>query len=165
MLADPEVARYLGPAMDSRDRVATHIERIRARHETDGFGLLAVQRKQDGRVLGRSGFLVWDRRTWQTSSLRDAGEHAEIEIGWTLAHDCWGYGYATEAGRACREHGFAALDAKRIAAIIQHGNERSTAVARRLGMRPEQNIRTDSGFAARLWIATPDVPQAPRDRA
>jgi RimJ/RimL family protein N-acetyltransferase len=154
MLLNPEVTRYLGPPIDSRDAVAAHIRTIRERHEADGFGLLAVVRKQDGRVIGRSGFLVWDRRTWTPTSFRDAGEQAEIEIGWTLVRKCWGFGYATEAGEACRGHGFANLGARRIAAVIQHDNERSLAVARRLGMRREQDIRTGKGFEAQLWIVT-----------
>jgi RimJ/RimL family protein N-acetyltransferase len=154
MLADPEVTRYLGPPIDCRDAVATHIRTIRERHEADGFGLLAVQRKDDGRVIGRSGFLVWDRRTWTPTTLRDAGKHAEIEIGWTLVRACWGCGYATEAGKACRDHGFANLGANRVAAVIQHSNQRSIAVARRLEMTPEQEIRTGNGFEAQLWIAT-----------
>ena len=63
MLTDQEVARYLGPPIDSRDAVAAHIRTIRERHKADGFGLLAVVLREDGRVIGRSGFLVWDSRT------------------------------------------------------------------------------------------------------
>jgi RimJ/RimL family protein N-acetyltransferase len=154
MLTDREVARYLGPPIESRDAVATSVRTIRERHETDGFGLLAVVRKEDGRVIGRSGFLVWDRRTWTPTAFRDSRDHAEVEIGWTLVRDCWGFGYATEAGEACRDYGFTKLGVRRIAAVIQHGNERSIAVARRLGMSPELDIRTGSGFEAQLWIAT-----------
>jgi RimJ/RimL family protein N-acetyltransferase len=154
MSTDREVTRYLGPPIDSRDAVAAHIRTILERHEVDGFGLLAVVRKEDGRVIGRSGFLVWDRRTWTPTVLRDVRKHAEVEIGWTLVRDCWGFGYATEAGEACRDHGFTILDLRRIAAVIQHGNERSIAVARRLGMSREQDIRTGGGFEAQLWIVT-----------
>jgi RimJ/RimL family protein N-acetyltransferase len=154
MLTDQDVARYLGPPIDSRGAVATHIQAIRDRHEADGFGLLAVVRKEDGRVIGRSGFLVWDKRTWSPTTLREAGNHAEVEIGWTLVRDCWGFGYATEAGEACRDHGFDELHLRRIAAVIQHDNQRSIAVARRLGMSHERDIRTRKGFAAQLWIVT-----------
>jgi hypothetical protein len=62
MLTDPRAARYLGPPFDSRAPVAAHIRTAQERHEADGFGLLAVVRKRDGRVIGRSGFLVWDKR-------------------------------------------------------------------------------------------------------
>ena len=151
MLTDPEVARYLGPPFTSRADVAAHIRTVRERHEADGFGLLAVVRKVDGAVIGRSGFLVWDTRTWTTTTRREAGRHAEVEVGWTLAPEAWGLGYATEAGEACRDHGFTHLGLNRVAAVIQHGNERSFAVARRLGMRHERDMRTLKGFEVQLW--------------
>ena len=152
MLTDSEVARYLGPPFASRADVAAHIQMVRERHRADGFGLLAVVRKDDGVVIGRAGFLVWDSRTWSTATVRDAGRHAQVEIGWTLARDAWGFGYATEAGAACRDHGFGRLGLSRIGAVIQHGNERSIAVARRLGMRYERDIRTAKGYEAELWL-------------
>jgi RimJ/RimL family protein N-acetyltransferase len=152
ILGDPEVARYLGPPIDSPEAVSAHIQTVRERHDADGFGLLAIVRKEDERVIGRSGFLVWDKRTWTTTTRREAGEHAQIEIGWTLARDCWGFGYATEAGAACRDYGLATLGTACIAAVIQHGNERSCEVARRLGMRYEDDIRTGKGFDAQLWL-------------
>jgi RimJ/RimL family protein N-acetyltransferase len=151
MLIDAEVARFLGPPIDSREAVAAHIQTARQRHETDGFGFLTVVRKEDGRVIGRSGFLVWDSRTWTPTSLRGAGSHAEIELGWTLARDCWGLGYASEAAEACRDYALTRLNVRRIIAVIQPGNARSITVARRLGMKRTQDIRTANGFVAQLW--------------
>jgi RimJ/RimL family protein N-acetyltransferase len=109
MLSDPEVARFLGPPLESREAVAAHIEMALERYRADGFGLLTVVRKDDGRVIGRSGFLVWDKRSWPPATLQDACEQTEVEIGWTLARDCWGLGYATEAGAACRDYGIGML--------------------------------------------------------
>jgi RimJ/RimL family protein N-acetyltransferase len=154
MLGDPEVARFLGPPLESREAVAAHIEIARERHQADGFGLLTVVRKEDGRVIGRSGFLVWDKRSWATTTLQDACEHAEVEIGWTLARDCWGFGYATEAGAACRDYGIGMLGLEQTAGVIQHGNDRSFAVACRLGMKRERDIVTANGFEAQFWITT-----------
>ncbi|PZS25370.1 MAG: GNAT family N-acetyltransferase [Pseudonocardiales bacterium] len=58
---------------------------------------------------------------------------SEIEIGWHLRPDQWGHGYATEAGTAAAERGFAAgLDA--VYAVVRTDNERSMATARRIGM-------------------------------
>src|SRR5262245_59104574 len=154
MLGDPEVARYLGPPLDSGEAVAGHIRWIRELHATDGFGPLAIVRKDDMRVIGRSGFLVWDTRTWQPRCLADAHDHAEVEIGWTLARDCWGFGYASEAGGACRDHGFAVLGLDRIAAVIDPANGRSIAVAQRLGMSHERDIRVAQRFQSQLWIVS-----------
>ena len=155
MLADPDVARYLGPPLDTREAVAEHVRWIRELHAVDGFGPLAVVRKSDERVIGRSGFLVWDRTTWQPRTLAEAGDRAEVEIGWTLARDCWSIGYATEAGRACRDRAFAALGLDRIVAVIHPENARSIAVARRLDMRHERDILVAQRFESQLWVVSP----------
>ena len=151
LLSDPEVTRYLGSRAESREDVAAHIRTVLERHAADGFGLLSVVRKEDSRVIGRAGFLVWDTRTWSSTTLRAACAHGQVEIGWALARDCWGSGYATEAGAACRDHGLGVLGFERLAAIIKHGNDASVAVARRLGMAHERDIRTARGYDAQLW--------------
>jgi ribosomal-protein-alanine N-acetyltransferase len=154
MLADPEVARYLGPPRESREAVVAYIETVRERHAADGFGALAVVRRADSRVVGRSGFFVRDTRTWSTATLRVAGDHAEVEVGWALARDCWGSGYATEAAEACRDHGFARLGLQRIIALILAGNERSMAVARRLGMQHERDVHGPGGVDSHIFAVT-----------
>ena len=57
------------------------------------------------------------------------------------------------AGRSRGRLGASAthLGLSRVAAVIQHGNERSFAVARRLGMRHERDMRTLKGFEVQLW--------------
>jgi RimJ/RimL family protein N-acetyltransferase len=154
MLGDPEVSRYLGPPLDTREAVAGHVRWIRELHAVDGFGPLAVVRRSDASVIGRSGFLAWDTTTWEPRTLAEAGDHAEVEIGWTLARDCWGLGYATEAGRACRDHAFAALGLDRIVAVIHPANARSIAVAKRLDMQHERNIRVARQFESQLWVVS-----------
>ena len=57
-----------------------------------------------------------------------------------LHPDAWGYGYATEAGRACAHWGFQNLDVSYLTAMIRPDNQRSTAVAQRIGLSP---IRPD----------------------
>ena len=52
---------------------------------------LAVLRKSDGRLIGSAGFV--DRHRTELGTPSD-------EIGYSLARDCWGQGYATEAARA-----------------------------------------------------------------
>ncbi len=58
----------------------------------------------------------------------------EIELGWTLARDRWGRGYATEAAAACLSAGLAHLGAPRIVALVDAENEPSLRVAERIGM-------------------------------
>ncbi len=53
-----------------------------------------------------------------------------------LRREAWGYGYATEAVRACVDWGFATLPVPYITAMIHPENTRSTRIAQRLGFEP-----------------------------
>lgn len=88
-----------------------------------GHGMLAVLEKESGEFLGRAGLKYWP-------------QFDEIELGWALRRAVWDHGYATEAGRACVELGFAELDVPYLTAMINRANGRSIAVAERLGMSP-----------------------------
>ena len=57
-----------------------------------------------------------------------------LEIGWALAPDAWGAGFAVEAARAVIADGFARTEAVEILAFTGTANLRSQAVMRRLGM-------------------------------
>jgi RimJ/RimL family protein N-acetyltransferase len=148
MYAQPAVERWLSPR--SRDRVAEYVRENRERHAVDGFGILAAVRKEDGRVIGRAGILVWDDRTWMPTTLRDAGEHGEVEIGWALHPDAWGRGYATEASVVCRDFVLAQVR-PRVIALIDPDNARSIAVAERLGLAPEHDVLLKGEKPARVY--------------
>ncbi|MEA3178556.1 MAG: hypothetical protein QOI59_2079 [Gammaproteobacteria bacterium] len=57
-----------------------------------------------------------------------------VEIGWRLAKEHWGNGYATEAAVACLRFGFENLTLQQIVAFTAPLNKRSTAVMERIGM-------------------------------
>ena len=57
-----------------------------------------------------------------------------VEVGWRLARDAWGRGYATEAARAALAFGFEEHAIEEILAIVDPGNERSLRVCAKLGM-------------------------------
>ena len=57
------------------------------------------------------------------------------EVGWRLARDAWGHGYATEAARAAVAFGFGELGLAEIVSYTTVANARSIAVMERLGMR------------------------------
>jgi RimJ/RimL family protein N-acetyltransferase len=58
----------------------------------------------------------------------------EIEIGYHVRRDLWGQGYASEAARACRDHGFSTLSAERLISLIRPENVSSRRVAEKNGM-------------------------------
>jgi RimJ/RimL family protein N-acetyltransferase len=119
--ADPEVTEFLGEPL-SRDECDRTAAAINEQYATERFGFLAVERRTDGAFLGAAGLT---REQWYPE---------DLEIGWRLAREYWGHGYATEAAASWLEHGFTALGLSRIIAVTDTPNVRSIAVMRRLGM-------------------------------
>ena len=141
MYADPEVMRYLGDGRTlTREETGRSVNRMIEAWKEDGFGLLTVVRKEDGAVIGRVGLIVWDPETWQTTRANADGP-TELEVGYTIGRPHWGQGYATEAAAAARDYALEHLGARRLIALIIHGNEPSENVARKLGFEYERDIR------------------------
>jgi RimJ/RimL family protein N-acetyltransferase len=58
-----------------------------------------------------------------------------VEVGWRLAFEHWGQGYATEAARLALGYGFGTLALPEIVSFTSATNHCSRAVMERLGMR------------------------------
>jgi len=148
---DPEVMRYIGVGETfDLERTRASVDKALRRWKADGFGAFTVERKEDKRVLGRAGYLVWDPDTWQTGTLAELGDHAVVELGWLLAQEHWGQGYATEAALALRDHGFKELGLTRLISLILRGNDRSVRVAEKIGSRYVRDVSRDE-WTARLY--------------
>jgi RimJ/RimL family protein N-acetyltransferase len=122
--ADPEVMRHF-PALLTRIEADAMAARNRDYIDQHGFGLWAVERREDGAFLGFTGLMT----------LRDSNPLSPgVEAGWRFARQAWGQGYATEAARAAMDDGFARLGLKQIVAFTAVPNLPSQAVMGRLGM-------------------------------
>jgi RimJ/RimL family protein N-acetyltransferase len=149
-LTDAEAMRFLGGSIVPREAIPAVIERWLAGWEVDGFGRLVVERRSDGRLLGRVGPTVFDARTWRNATLADAGEHAQLELGWALLRAHWGCGYATEAALAARDWA-RGLTGGRLVSLIHPENERSRRVAERLGAAPGETVTMFDDSLAVAW--------------
>jgi RimJ/RimL family protein N-acetyltransferase len=58
-----------------------------------------------------------------------------VEVGWRLAFEHWGHGYATEAGRLALGYAFGTLALSEVVSFTSVINLRSRAVMERLGMQ------------------------------
>jgi RimJ/RimL family protein N-acetyltransferase len=126
--SDPLVMATLGPCL-SREETAALIGRVAALEEQHGHTVWALERLADARLIGWCGVIPG----------KDGPIAGKAEIGWRLASDTWGQGYASEAARATFDWLFAQLPDDTAWAITHTGNHRSRAVMERLGMtyRPE----------------------------
>jgi RimJ/RimL family protein N-acetyltransferase len=159
LFADPEVVRYTGGVTKSRDESALALERMIRHWQDHGIGLFSLVRKEDERVLGRVGFLLWDAERWQNAMVQPPGETTEIEIGWTLARAHWGLGYATEGATAARDWALQELGLRRLMSLIQRGNDASVRVARKLGETLERaNVPGPFRRATDLYALTLETP-------
>ncbi len=122
--ADPEVGYWIGGPFD-RAASDAQADRIMAGQVERGFSFWAVERRADGRFIGLAGL-----------QLMKPGLPGEggFELGWRLARDCHGQGYATEAAAAAKAFAFERLAAEEVLAITAATNLKSQAVMRRIGM-------------------------------
>lgn len=122
--ADPRVMEHF-PHRLTREESDAFVDRMGVRWAEDGVGLWAVERRADGAFLGFTGLA---RHTFE------APFTPAIEVGWRLAVDAWGHGYATEAARASLRFGFEDRGLDEILSWTTVANLRSRAVMERLGM-------------------------------
>lgn len=137
MNADPAVMEHF-PAVLDRAASDALIDRIEAGFERNGFGrggfgLWAVERLDSGRFIGFVGLAV-PSFTAHFTSPHGSEPGPAIEIGWRLAADAWGNGYASEAASAVLEYGFGTVGLGEIVSFTACSNVRSQRVMERIGM-------------------------------
>jgi len=118
--ADVEVTRFTTRAPLTREEAWTHMATVVGHWHLRGYGMWGVEETATKKLVGRVGYHCPEG--WP-----------EYELGWTIAREFWGKGFATEAARAALEYGFDVLRRDHIISLIDPGNGRSIAVAERLG--------------------------------
>jgi 3-dehydroquinate dehydratase/shikimate dehydrogenase len=122
MNAHPEVVEHLlGPM--TRERSDEFVDRIEAHWDEHGWGLWAVE------VVGASPFAGYVG-LWPAEYVAPG----MVEVGWRLARDAWGHGYATEAAREALRFGFTEVGLDEIVSFTVPQNVRSRAVMERIGL-------------------------------
>jgi RimJ/RimL family protein N-acetyltransferase len=111
----------------TRDRAASDVlaDRLEAHIDQRGWGFWAVERKETGEFIGFVGL--------HTPPLGLAISD-KVEVGWRLAFQYWGKGFATEAAQCALRVGFESLGLTEIVSFTSLLNLRSRAVMERLGM-------------------------------
>ena len=122
--ADPVVMEHFPNVLDAAISDAL-VDRNDDGWQANGFGLWALERREDEQFLG---FVGLSRPSFE------AAFTPAVEVGWRLARDAWGHGYATEAARAALRFGFETLGLDEIVSFTVPANVRSRAVMERLGM-------------------------------
>lgn len=123
---DPEVTRFLlWSPHPNPEYTRQYLQYIVGRYRLGDFYDWALVRREDARVIGTCGFTTFHFNS-------DSGE-----VGYVLARDCWGQGYAAEALNAVLQYGFDTVGLHRIEARFMSGNPASRRVMEKCRMQYE----------------------------
>lgn len=122
--ADPEVMEHF-PAPLSVSQSRAMVERIEEIFIRYGFGLWAVEVLATGEFIGFTGLSPVSFEAHFTPA---------VEVGWRLAKDAWGNGYATEAARASLAYAFGPAGLEELVSFTATTNKPSQRVMERIGM-------------------------------
>jgi [ribosomal protein S5]-alanine N-acetyltransferase len=137
--ADPRVTRYMffGPRDEAQaeqylsDILASQTHKPRARFE------LVVEHAASNRLIGACDLTLI--------------EHGVADLGYMLAQEAWGVGYATELALALIDAAFYDLQAEQVIATVDIGNRASIRVLEKVGMRWEATYRKHRRAKNRWW--------------
>lgn len=121
MRSDPEVMRFIR-APQNRTETINWLNLVSSRWASDRIGFCAIVEKQNGKFVGWCGL-------WRLK------ETSELEIGYAIAKNAWGKGFATEAAQVFLRYAFEQLKTEKIVAVAEPENASSRRVMEKLGMK------------------------------
>jgi RimJ/RimL family protein N-acetyltransferase len=131
MNADQDVMEFY-PDILTIEQSNAMAQKIESEILVKGWGFWAVELKNNKSFIGFVG-------------LHEPGYKLPmspcIEIGWRLAKEYWGNGYATEAGKAALDTAFKKLKLAEVYSFASVSNKKSQAVMERINM-----INTNNNF-------------------
>lgn len=128
MNADPRVMEHF-PHLQTREESDRSVDRFEGLWRQHGFGPFAVEVPGVAAFIGFVGLAV---PSW-APPFEHAAEPA-VEVGWRLAAEHWGRGYAVEAATASLALAFDGLGLPEVLSWTAPANVRSTRVMERIGM-------------------------------
>ena len=138
--SDPEVHRHQGWERTDPGGLRAEIEEMsgRAPGEPGGWVQFSVEERVSGRLVGDLGLSPAE------------GEPGVIKVGYTMAPEFQGRGYATEAVDVLVGYAFDTLDAEVVRAYASAENVASLRVAEKVGMRLVERI--EHRHADEVWF-------------
>lgn len=123
--ADPAVMEHF-PKVQNRQDTEGLIIRMQAQFAKTGYCYFATERLNDKAFLGFIGLMHQDYEADFTPC---------VDIGWRLARQYWGNGYATEGAKACLKFAFNELSLTEIYSVASKSNTPSIRVMEKIGMQ------------------------------
>ncbi len=120
MRGDKDVMRFIREPQ-KRGESESWIKLVSSRWDKEKIGFCALFEKQTGKFVGWCGLWILE-------------ETGEMEVGYAVAKEFWGKGFAAEAARVFLDYGFKNLDLEKIVAVAYPKNTGSLRVMEKLGM-------------------------------
>jgi RimJ/RimL family protein N-acetyltransferase len=126
--ADARVMATMGGETATAAESRAWIERNLVHDEEPGYGIFVFREEDSGRFVGRG-------------AIRhiEIGGGDEVEVGYAVAAELWGNGYATEMANALVAHAEAAGTTD-LVAYTEPGNASSRRVLEKAGFRYERDV-------------------------
>lgn len=137
MNADPRVREFF-PSLMSREESDRSVAGASGHIAKFGWGFWAASLIETGEFIG---FIGLENVYFQ------AHFTPAVEIGWRLAFNHWGKGYATEGAKATLNYGFETLKLHEIVSFTTVNNQRSRHVMEKIGMH--RNPQDDFNYPGR----------------
>jgi len=132
---DPAVVEHFaGPV--AREASYEQVDYFNQMIAERGFGFWALEVRETGQFIGFTGLSVPSFEAPFLSTVENG--LPGVEIGWRLAKDAWGNGYATEAARAALGYGFGPAGLDEIVSFTATTNLPSQRVMQRIGMTHDE---------------------------
>ena len=120
-MGDAETMKYLGTgAVMSRDDAWRNLAMMIGHWHLRGFGMWLMEEKATGKPVGRGG--LWQPEGWPG-----------LEVGWLVAPEARGKGFATEMAHVALDSAFSVLGRSEVLSLILPENQKSIEVAQRIG--------------------------------
>ncbi len=136
--ADPMVMEFFLKLLDRAESDAM-ADRIESLISERGWGFWAVEIKGGEKFIGFTGLHI---------PIPELPFSPCVEVGWRLAFEHWGKGYATEAAKDALSVGFEKLNLTEIVSFASIGNLRSRSVMKKLGMIEDKKTFEHPGMPA-----------------
>lgn len=143
----PEVNTWLGGAPATLE---VFRERLQDPERLETLFAITLLKDGGARLIGDIMVRIGDG--WSQREVRDQAAGVEAELGWALAPEFTGHGYATEAVRAVIDVCFGRLGLRRVHAGCFAANEPSWRLMERLGMRREELSRKTALHRSGEWM-------------
>lgn len=142
--ADAEAMRFIGTGeTHGEEKAGEWLEGYIRDWDRVGHGRWTVALRDTGEAIGNCGFVRWREG--------EADERPELAYGYL--REAWGRGYATEAGAAALEWGFAALPFDEVVAVTHPANVASQRVLAKLGFESMGEVVPSHGRTMAMFVA------------